>query len=335
MPHTNNFVHTPGSDYVCSCTVIECIHTLRYRHTANLPEIVTEMVKCQNITMSRTEDCFTDPCLINALHWRHNDHDGVSNHQPHGYILSRLFRHRSKKTSKLRVTGLRAGNSPGTGEFPAQMASNAVNVSIWWRHHVGTIFFLGTLSSLSCHCNSFEYRVRVDGICGYLIYRGVGRQGDMSYFGSVWHHAWQMIWRRWSCDVKKKTTWTYIWRKFSTTYSEKSGKSWSKHNVTNAHKTIWQRIHMNGFISNLSNTLLFGYYDSFGWLARWTSLNMLNICKFASLNLNWPWKQGLFILSTLSSLVMTNDDKVVIMTVPVFSRWGLPIIRDPLDLLQN
>ena len=27
------------------------------------------------------------------------------------------------------------GNSPGTGEFPAQMASNAENVSIWRRHH--------------------------------------------------------------------------------------------------------------------------------------------------------------------------------------------------------
>ena len=37
---------------------------------------------------------------------------------------------------KARVTGLRAGNSPGTGEFPAQMACNAENVSIWWRHHV-------------------------------------------------------------------------------------------------------------------------------------------------------------------------------------------------------
>ena len=49
--------------------------------------------------------------------------------------LNRLFRRRSKKTSKLRVTGLCAGNSPGTGELPAQMASNAKNVSIWWRHH--------------------------------------------------------------------------------------------------------------------------------------------------------------------------------------------------------
>ena len=42
------------------------------------------------------------------------------------------------KTSKLRVTGLCAGNSLGTGEFPAQMASNAENVSIWWRHHDNT-----------------------------------------------------------------------------------------------------------------------------------------------------------------------------------------------------
>ena len=37
--------------------------------------------------------------------------------------------------SKLRVTGLCARNSPKTGEFPAQMASNAESVSIWWRHH--------------------------------------------------------------------------------------------------------------------------------------------------------------------------------------------------------
>ena len=48
-----------------------------------------------------------------ALHWRHNDHDGVSNHQPHDCLLNRLFRRRSRKTSKLRVTGLCVGTSPG------------------------------------------------------------------------------------------------------------------------------------------------------------------------------------------------------------------------------
>ena len=47
------------------------------------------------------------------LRWRHNGHDGVSNHQPHHCLLNHLFGCRSKKTSKLRVTGLCAGNSPG------------------------------------------------------------------------------------------------------------------------------------------------------------------------------------------------------------------------------
>ena len=70
-----------------------------------------------------------------TLQWRHNELDSVSNHQPHHCLLSRLFGCRSKKTPKLRVTGLCAGNSPGTGEVPAQMASYAENVSIWWRHH--------------------------------------------------------------------------------------------------------------------------------------------------------------------------------------------------------
>ena len=60
--------------------------------------------------------------------------DDVSNHQPHDCLPNGLFRRRSKKTSKLRVTGLCVGNSPVTGEFPAQRASNAENVSIWWRH---------------------------------------------------------------------------------------------------------------------------------------------------------------------------------------------------------
>ena len=71
-----------------------------------------------------------------TLHWRYNEYVGVSNHQPHHCLLDRLFIHRSKKTSKIRVTSLCAGNSPGTGEFPAQMASNAENFSLWWRHHV-------------------------------------------------------------------------------------------------------------------------------------------------------------------------------------------------------
>ena len=81
----------------------------------------------------------------NPLRWRHNDHDSVSNHQPLGCLLNRLFRRRSKKTSKLRVTGLCVGNSPG--EFPAQRASYEENVSIWWRHHAAWI-----------HCKEWAFR---------------------------------------------------------------------------------------------------------------------------------------------------------------------------------
>ena len=69
-----------------------------------------------------------------AIQWRHNERHGISNHQPHGCLLNRLFRCRSKKIPKLRVTGLCVGNSPVTGEFPAQRANNAESVSIWWRH---------------------------------------------------------------------------------------------------------------------------------------------------------------------------------------------------------
>ena len=38
-----------------------------------------------------------------TLRWRHNMRGSVSNHQPHDCLLNRLFRRRSKKTSKLRV----------------------------------------------------------------------------------------------------------------------------------------------------------------------------------------------------------------------------------------
>ena len=71
---------------------------------------------------------------------RHDGPDGVWNNRPRDCLLNRLFRRRSKKISKLRVTGLCAGNSPVTGEFPAQMTSNAENVSIWWRHPLILIY---------------------------------------------------------------------------------------------------------------------------------------------------------------------------------------------------
>ena len=50
--------------------------------------------------------------------------------------LTIVYSTADQRTLELRVTGLCAGNSPVTGEFSAQMASNAENIFIWWRHHV-------------------------------------------------------------------------------------------------------------------------------------------------------------------------------------------------------
>ena len=60
------------------------------------------------------------PCeqVRTTSRWRHNDHDSVSNHQPHGGLLNRYSDADQRKTSKLRVTGLCVGNSPGPVNSP-------------------------------------------------------------------------------------------------------------------------------------------------------------------------------------------------------------------------
>ena len=100
-------------------------------------KVPRSVVECLVHSTDMETDCNMASILPHnqTLQWRHNGHDGVPNHQLHDCLLNRLFRRRSNKTSKLRVTGLCEGNSPGTGEFPAQRASDAENVSIWWRHH--------------------------------------------------------------------------------------------------------------------------------------------------------------------------------------------------------
>ena len=67
--------------------------------------------------------------IVLSLQWRHNERDGVSNHQPHDCLLNRLFK--SQMTENIKAPRHCEGNSPVT----AQNASNAENVSMWWRHH--------------------------------------------------------------------------------------------------------------------------------------------------------------------------------------------------------
>ena len=108
-----------------------------------------------------------------SLRWRHNEHDSVSNDQRLDGLLNRLFRRWSKKTPKLRVTGLCDGNSPVTDEFPSQKASNGENVSIWLRNHglngpqslaamkrkcLHFVEILNIGCTGKCHCDNFLCR---------------------------------------------------------------------------------------------------------------------------------------------------------------------------------
>ena len=81
-----------------------------------------------------------DPGLVLSLQRRHYERGSVSNHRRLDCLLNRLCKRKSKKTSKLRVTGLCEGNPPVNGGFLSQRASNAENVSISWRHHVQSVY---------------------------------------------------------------------------------------------------------------------------------------------------------------------------------------------------
>ena len=67
---------------------------------------------------------------------RHNERDGDSNHRRLDWFVNRLFRRRSKRASKLRVTGICEGNPLFAGGIPSERARNAENVSNWLRRHV-------------------------------------------------------------------------------------------------------------------------------------------------------------------------------------------------------
>ena len=86
------------------------------------------------ILMVKQEVC--SQYSISELEWRHDERNGVSNFRRFEFLRNRLLRRRSKKISKLCVTGLCEGNSPMTCGFPSQRASIAEKVSNWWRHHM-------------------------------------------------------------------------------------------------------------------------------------------------------------------------------------------------------
>ena len=111
----------PFIQLICGkCFHDQCNLITNESHEKLLIAITTDFRHKASNVMRCWVSCFAIKATTEfSLQWRHNERDVVSNHQPHNCLLNRLFRRRSKKTSKLRVTGLCEGNSPGTGEFPA------------------------------------------------------------------------------------------------------------------------------------------------------------------------------------------------------------------------
>ena len=102
------------------------------------------------------------------LQWCHNGHDRVSNHQPHDCLLNRLFRRRSKKTSKLRVTGLCVGpvNSPQKWPVTRKMfpfddvIMHINNVGSWKSINIGwqmAVFIYSHCSANRGHIKAISY----------------------------------------------------------------------------------------------------------------------------------------------------------------------------------
>ena len=159
---------------------------------ASCYQMDTELLN--SLAPERCVSYFKSIILITLL-WRQNGRGSVSNHQPHDCLLNRLFRRRSKKTSKLRVTGLCARNSPGTGEFPAQMTNNAETVSIWWRHHVCRNFLWVSgecHSTFICFINEKSTFVQIMACC---------RQATSHYLSPCWAITISHIARIWRHPV--------------------------------------------------------------------------------------------------------------------------------------
>ena len=146
---------------------------------------------------------------VSKLQCRHNGLNRISNHQPHHCLLSRLFGCRSKKTSKLRVTGLCAENSPGTGEFSAQRASNTENVSIWWCHHECNTL-LWYFLSLPWLISSWKIWLKFQMIyfqSNFEVYFMKSPSCDFHWTSLMINHHWCRLWLG---ATKQDITWTNL-----------------------------------------------------------------------------------------------------------------------------
>ena len=71
-----------------------------------------------------------------SLQWRHNVHDGVSNHQPHHCLLNRFSSADQRKHQSSASLAFVWGLHRWPVNSPCEWPVTRKNISIWWRHHV-------------------------------------------------------------------------------------------------------------------------------------------------------------------------------------------------------
>ena len=122
-------------------SMVTCVK-FKKKHCVRALSIFTPIYTC-NVVIQRLPRQVTG-LLRNAFSMRrHNERHGVLYHEYLDCFVNRLFRHKSKKISKLYITGLcggggggGGGNPPETGVFNSQGASNTEHISSWLRHRV-------------------------------------------------------------------------------------------------------------------------------------------------------------------------------------------------------
>ena len=111
---------------------------------------------------------------MKSLQWCHNGRGCSSNHQPNHCLLNRVLRRRSKKTSKLCVTGLVWGIHRWPVNYPHKGPATRKNAPIWWRHHSwhrrNTSHNLGLLPQSLMQTYSYSIQLFDCAVC-YLQYR--------------------------------------------------------------------------------------------------------------------------------------------------------------------
>ena len=113
---------------------------------------------CWNVALYSTTEWLPWSVQIFILEWHYNEHDGVSNHQPHDCLLNRLFRRRSRKKIKAPRHWPLCGEFTGDQWIP-RTNSSAENVSICWRHHIRRIDWPSKKLNTNKFLQNFSLRI--------------------------------------------------------------------------------------------------------------------------------------------------------------------------------